>query len=275
MSHLVSLLSIPYASPLASGDDSGFHAPGLSDFFPAAIFGEGTFFEFNRVMLIRVVATVVLCGLFLLATRHMRLVPTRGQSIAELGIEFVRRNIAVEVLGEKNGRKFAPLITLIFFAVFAMNITGIVPLLNLAGSSTVGFPLVLALIVLVVFIVAGVRAQGGLGYLKSTLFPPGVPWPIYILLTPIEFISAFILRPATLTIRLLVNMMSGHLLLALCFAATQFLLIESAGFFKVLGGGTFILSIAFTLFEVFVAVLQAYIFALLSAVYIGMSVEAH
>lgn len=279
MSHLVSLLSAKISSPAmalpTAGGDGEFHAPGLTDFFPPAIFGEGTFYEFNRVMMIRVIATIVLCGLFILATRNLKLIPTRGQSVLELAVGFVRNNISVEVLGEKNGRKWAPLITLIFFAVLAMNITGIVPGLNLAGSSVVGFPAVMAIIALVAFIVAGVQAQGGLQYLKTTLFPPGVPWPIYFLLTPVEFLSAFILRPATLTIRLLANMMSGHLLLGLCFAATQFLLVNATWSMKPLGIGTFAISFAFVLFEIFVAALQAYIFALLTAVYISLSVEAH
>lgn len=275
MSHLVSMLTVPLAGLPATGGDSDFHAPGLGDFFPPVIFGEGTFYEFNRLMMIRVIAAAVLCLLLILASRNLKLVPSRGQSVGELAVEFVRKNIAIDVLGEKDGRKWAPLLTFIFFSVLAMNITGIIPALNLAGSSTVGFPLVLAIISLVAFIYAGVRAQGGLTYVKNTLFPPGVPWPIYIILTPIEFLSAFIMRPATLTIRLLANMMSGHLLLALCFAATQYLLIEAAGAMKVLGAGTFLLSIAFVLFETFVAVLQAYIFSLLTAVYIQLSVSAH
>ncbi|MDO5700686.1 MAG: F0F1 ATP synthase subunit A [Bowdeniella nasicola] len=279
LSHFASLLSVKAAAlpgaAILAGDQGEFHAPSLSDFFPGPIFGEGTFFEFNRVMLIRLVATVVLCGLFILATRHMKLVPSRGQSIAELAVEFVRDNIAVEVLGKTRGRQWAPLITIIFFTVLAMNITGIIPLLNLAGTSVVGFPLVLAIVSLVAFIVAGVKAQGGWGYLKSTLFPPGVPWPIYIILTPIEFLSTFILRPATLTVRLLANMMSGHLLLALCFAATNYLLLHASTGMKPLGLLTGGVSLAFILFEVFVAVLQAYIFALLTAVYISLSVEAH
>lgn len=274
MSHLVSMLMSPLGALPATGDD--FHAPGLGDFFPPVIFGEGTFYEFNRLMMIRVIAAAVLCILLILAARNVKLVPSRGQSVGELAVSFVRNNIAIDVLGEKHGRKWAPLITFIFFSVLAMNLTGIIPALNLAGSSTVGFPLVLALLVLVVFIYAGVKEQGGLRYLKNTLFPPGVPWPIYIILTPIEFLSAFIMRPATLTIRLLANMMSGHLLLALCFAATQYLLIQSgSALFMTLGAGTFLLSIAFVLFEMFVAVLQAYIFALLTAVYIQMSVSAH
>lgn len=260
---------------LAAEEGSGFHAPSLKDFFPSALLFEGTIFEFNRITLVRLIATVVLVGLFWLAARNTRLVPGRGQGMAELGVEFVRTNIAEEVLGRKLGRRYLPLLAVLLFGVFALNITGIIPFLNIAGSSVIGIPLVFALVSFVAFVGAGIRAQGAAGYLRSSLFPPGVPWPIYIILTPIEFLSTFILRPATLTIRLLANMISGHLLLVLCFSATHYLFLEASGGLAVFGVGTFLAGFAFTIFEIFIAALQAYIFTLLTAVYISLSVEAH
>jgi len=103
-----------------------------------------------------------------------------------------------------------------------------------------------------------------------------VPWPIYLILTPIEFLSTFIIRPATLTVRLLANMLAGHLLLVLCFAATNYLFFEASSLGLNLAGiGTLAAGFAFTLFEIFVAVLQAYVFTVLTAVYIQLSVESH
>ena len=114
-----------------------------------------------------------------------------------------------------------------------------------------------------------------MGFFKAALFPPGVPKALYIILTPVEFLSTFIVRPVTLTLRLLMNMVVGHLLLVIFFAATQFFFFSSAfadsGAFRLLGGGTLVLGLAFTLFEVLVAVLQAYIFAILTTVYIQLS----
>ena len=104
--------------------------------------------------------------------------------------------------------------------------------------------------------------------------PKGLPKPVYLLITPIEFFSTFIVRPATLAVRLLCNMMSGHLLLALTFFGTSALL-AAAGSLKALAVATFAAAIAMTLFEIFVAFLQAYIFATLTAVYIKLSVESH
>ncbi|MFH5824080.1 F0F1 ATP synthase subunit A [Georgenia sp. AZ-5] len=236
---------------------------------------EGTIFEFNRITLVRLIATAVLVLLFWLAARSPKLVPTRGQSLGEMAVDFVRTGIAEESLGKELGRRYTPLLVVIFFGVLAMNITGIVPLLNIAGSSVVGVPLVFAAISYVAFVVAGVKAHGGGGFLKSQLFPPGVPWPIYLILTPIEFLSTFIIRPATLTVRLLANMLAGHLLLVLCFAATNYLFLEASGALSAAGVLTFAAGLAFTLFEIFVAVLQAYVFTILTSVYIQLSVESH
>jgi F-type H+-transporting ATPase subunit a len=136
-------------------------------------------------------------------------------------------------------------------------------------------PLVFALVACVTFIVAGVKAQGGGAFLKSQLFPPGVPWPIYIILTPIEFLSTFIIRPATLTVRLLANMLAGHLLLVLMFGATHYLFFMTSTAMAPLGVVTLAAGFAFTLFEIFVAVLQAYVFTVLTTVYIQLSVESH
>lgn len=149
-----------------------------------------------------------------------------------------------------------------------------IPGLNLAGTSLIGLPLLLAAWMYVFYLGAGIRAHGLGGFLKSSLFPPGVPLPVYVLLTPVEFLTVFILRPATLAIRLMANMVAGHLMLALTLSATQFFIIEAAGAFKGFGLLTFVAGIALTLFEVFVAALQAYVFVVLSAVYINLSVES-
>ncbi|WP_245990080.1 MULTISPECIES: F0F1 ATP synthase subunit A [Agrococcus] len=232
-------------------------------------------FGINRIMLIRMLSALVIILIFVLGTRKMRLIPTRGQSIVEMGLGFVRDGIAYDLLGEKDGRRFLPLITTIFFMVLSMNITGIVPFLNIAGTGVIGVPLVLALVAYGAFIYAGVKKHPG-AFFKNALFPPGVPWPLYIIVTPIEFVSTFVLRPITLTLRLMMNMVVGHLLLVLFFAATQFFFFSAGGFYTLFGVGTFAFGFAFTLFEVLVAVLQAYVFALLTTVYIQLALaEEH
>jgi F-type H+-transporting ATPase subunit a len=163
-----------------------------------------------------------------------------------------------------------PLLTTIFFTVLGMNITGIIPGLNIAATSVIGLPIVLAVAAYVTFIYAGMKKHG-LGFFKNSLFPSGVPPYLYIMVTPIEFLSTFILRPVTLALRLAMNMIAGHLLLVLCFSATQFFVFYSDGLFALFGLGTFIFGFAFTLFEILVSFLQAYVFTLLTTVYIQLA----
>ncbi|QAY63274.1 ATP synthase F0 subunit A [Xylanimonas allomyrinae] len=260
----------------ASDSDGGFHAPTIADFFPSAVLFAGTPFEINRIMLVRFIAAIALVLIVTLAARRAKVVPGRFQASVEFVLDFVRKQIAVEVLGEKLGRKYFPLLATIFCTVLFMNITGIVPFLNIAGSSVIGLPLVLALWVYVTYLWAGVKAHHGVGgFLKSSLLPPGVPWPLYFLLAPIEFLQVFVLRPATLAVRLLANMVAGHLMLAICFVATQYFFFTSDGGMKLFGAGTLFAGFLFFLFEAFVAALQAYVFAILAAVYINLSVEDH
>lgn len=259
----------------SSTEEGGFHAPSISEFFPPAILFEGTPFQIDRILIIRVFATAVLMLLFWLGTRHMRVVPTRGQSVAEFALNFVRVNIAEEIIGKKDGKRFLPFLTAMFYMILAFNLTGVIPGLNLAGTSRVGAPLFLALITYFVFIYAGVKKLGG-KFWKNSLFPAGAPAYMYVLLTPIEFLSTFVIRPVALTLRLLMNMVVGHLLLVLTFSATSFFLLEANGLWKLFSVGTFAFGFAFTLFELLVAVLQAYIFTLLSAVYIQLAMaEEH
>ena len=134
----------------------------------------------------------------------------------------------------------------------------------------IGVPLVLAAAAYVTFIYAGVRKHG-VRFFKNALFPSGVPPAFYVLVTPIEFLSTFILRPVTLALRLLMNMIAGHLLLVLCFSATQFFFFQAEGLMSLFGAGTLLFGFAFTLFEILVAVLQAYVFTLLTTVYIQLA----
>lgn len=213
--------------------------------------------------------------IFTLGTRRMQIVPGRFQSLVEMGLDFVRVNIAEDLLGKKDGQRFLPILTTMFFMILFFNLTGIIPFLNIAGSSIVAVPLLLALISYVTFIYAGIK-KSPKNFFKNSLFPSGVPPFLYIIVTPLEFISTFIIRPVTLTLRLLMNMIVGHLMLVLFFSATHFFLFTLGGWWSALAAGSFAFGLAFTLFEILVAVLQAYVFTILTAVYIQLAVaEEH
>jgi F-type H+-transporting ATPase subunit a len=263
-------LLVPFAT-----EDGEFKGPSISEFFPGPLLFEDTPFEINRIMLVRFVAVIALLLVFWLGTRRMRVVPGRFQSLVEMGLDLVRVNIADDLLGKKDGKRFLPILTTMFFMVLFMNITGVIPGLNIAGTSVIGVPLVLAIVSYVTFIYAGIKKSPG-NFFKNSLFPSGVPWPVYIIVTPIELISTFIIRPVTLTLRLMMNMIVGHLLLVLFFSATQFFVVTLGGWWTLMGAGTLAFGLVFTLFEVLVAVLQAYVFTLLTAVYIQLAVaEEH
>ena len=177
------------------------------------------------------------------------------------------------MLGERDGKRFMPLLMTMFFAIIAMNLTGIIPVLNMAGTAVIGVPALFALIAYVAFIYAGVRKSPG-GFIKNSLFPSGVPKALYLIVTPLELISTFIVRPVTLALRLLMNMVAGHLILVLAFSATHFFfftVLANGNPLGFLGVGTLAFGFVWTIFELLVATLQAYVFTFLTAVYIQLA----
>ncbi|GAA5068320.1 F0F1 ATP synthase subunit A [Nocardia callitridis] len=251
-----------------------FHAPSLSDFFPPAVLFEGTPFELDRLMLIRLLMTVVLIAVMALAFRSPRIVPRGLQNVAEYGLVFVKEQICEEILGKESGRRYFPLIATIFFTVLFLNFSSIVPFLNISSNARVGMPLVLAAIAYIAFNAIGIKKYGFWKYMRSSIVVPDVPIALHFLLIPIEFISTFILRPFTLTVRLMANMLAGHIMLVLFFSATWFFLFDATAWMKVFSPFSLLAGIGFTLFEMLVIFLQAYVFALLTAVYISLAQHA-
>ncbi|GAA3192961.1 hypothetical protein GCM10020255_093220 [Rhodococcus baikonurensis] len=186
-----------------------FHAPSLDDFFPPSVLIHAGPFELDRLMLIRLLMSVLVAAFFVIAMRSPRLVPRGMQNAAELALDFVRINIAEEILGKEQGKRFLPVITTIFFIVVASNLASIIPFLNISPNARIGMPLVLAALAYIVFNYVGIKKYGFFKYVKSSIVVPGVPLPLHFLLVPIEFISTFILRPFTLMVRLMANMLAA------------------------------------------------------------------
>lgn len=271
-----SILSEPAALLSSSGGEGGgMHMPTLDELFPAPFWRIGDWFEFNRLDLIRVLATVALVVLIYLGARRTRLVPTRGQSTFELAMGFVHHQICEAAMSPAMARKYLPFIATVFFGVLALNITGVLPFLNISSNGLVAVPMILAVCAWVAFVAQGIKSHGLGHYLADNLFPKGAPKLMYILLTPIEFLSTFVLRPVTLTVRLMANMIAGHFLLTAFFVMTSYLVIDGSGVMKGLGILTIAASFLFVVFEIFIAGLQAFIFAILTSVYIGLASEEH
>ena len=235
---------------LLLADEAGAHLPSVDDFLPPEILFQGTPFAINRIILIRIVATIVLLVVLGVTAKRAKLIPGRWQGVVEYGLDFVRDKVVYDVMGEARGKRYVPMITTLFFTIFIFNLCGIIQ-----------------------YWIVAIRSQGLGHYLRHELFTPGVPWPVYILLAPINLLELLIIRPASLTIRLFANMVSGHLMVATCLAFAQFWMVDAANKLQGIPVGAlwFAGGFAMTCFEAFVAFLQAYVFAILSTVYINLS----
>ena len=237
--------------------------PPISEVIEWPAFGPG---GFNKIALINVIAVAITLALFFVAAKKRELVPSGAQNVAEASIEMVEREIIMPTMG-KDGLHWMPFFVAMFFFIFIGNIFEIIPGFQMPANARMANPLLLALLSWVLFIGVGIKYQGPLGYLKNTLFPPGVPKALYILVTPIEFISTFLVRPFSLAVRLFANMLAGHLLLVTFAVLTAAL--WTKGPIVAVAPFSFLMLVALTAFEILVSVLQAYVFAILTAVYIA------
>lgn len=229
----------------------------------------GTAYAVNKTVLIYLAAVAITGVIFILAGRpRASMVPTGVQHVAETGIDFIEDSIVMQTIGP-DGRKFIPFLTTMFFFIMFSNIFEVIPGIQFPANSRMAVPITLAIVVWVIYNFVGVRSQGLGGYLKNSLFPPGVPVALYLIVTPIELVSTFVVRPFSLAIRLWANMVAGHLLLVTFAVLTQVL--WSSTYIGAVG--PFAMLVLMTGFEILVSVLQAFIFTILTAVYIGGSLH--
>jgi len=226
---------------------------------------------FNKVALIACAAALIGIIVFWLGSRKdPMLAPTGTRNLAEISIEFIEDQVIMPTMGS-SGLKWTPWMLSLFVFIYLCNLPGIIPFMQMPATARMAIPLFLSLLVWITFIGTGIKHNGGWGYTKSVLFPPGVPKALYLLVTPIEFISTIIVRPFSLTVRLFANMLAGHILLV------TFALLSEAMFqaetmnpiLNIMGVLPLSMLVFLTLFEILVGFLQAYIFTILAAVYIG------
>jgi F-type H+-transporting ATPase subunit a len=260
------------SSTLLAAEGNGFTPPGPSIFEPPPFFTIGGW-EVDKVVVVVALATLIVAAFFYATSRRAAtsegMVPSKLQYLGESAYGFVRNGIGMETIG-KEGLRFVPFLATLFFFIAINNLFGIIPPFQLPGTSKIAIPLALAAMVWVVYNYLGIKRAGFVGYFKAMMFPPGIPWPVYILLAPIELLSNVVVRPVTLCLRLTLNMFAGHLVLVLFVLGGEYLLLEYGGIVGVLAGSVSIFaSIVVTFFEAFIQLLQAYVFTLLAALYIG------
>ncbi len=233
------------------------------------IFLKDTPFEVNKIVLLMWASVAIVFLMFYVAGKRYNsgnLVPSGVQTIVESGVEFVRKDIILQTMGPQ-GLGWTPFLTTMFFFIFFTNIWEIVPGIQMPVNARMALPAFMALLVWAIFNFVGIKSQGFGGYMKSMLFPPGVPGGLLPLVALIEFISTIFVRPFSLAVRLFANMLAGHLLLVTFAVLSAALWTKSL--LAVILPLPFAMLILLTAFEILVAVLQAFIFTILTAVYIG------
>jgi F-type H+-transporting ATPase subunit a len=227
---------------------------------------------FNKTAAIYIFAAVATMLVFYLGTRRKDALVPAGllQNTAESGVGFVRNQIIMQTIGP-DGLGYLPYLTALFFFIFFSNITEIIPGVQFPANARFGVPLLFALTTWVIYNVVGVVKQGPLHYLKNSVIPPGVPKLILPLVMLIELVSVFVVRPFSLAVRLFANMLAGHLILV-TFAVLSAALWAAKPTIVIMPF-SFALLVAMTGFEILVSFLQAFIFAILTAVYIGSSMH--
>ena len=228
------------------------------------------FTNFNKVGVIAVAAALIGMAVFLLAGRKDPLLaPTGVRNLAETGVNFIENDIVMQTMG-KDGLRWTPFLLSLFVFIYLCNLPGILPVLQMPATARMAIPLFLALFVWVIYNAVGIR-HNGIKYFTLMVWPPGVPVGMRPLVGLIEFLSNIVLRPFSLAVRLFANMLAGHMLLitfafltnALFFAETKQFVLKPMSILP------FFMLVFLTAFEVLVGFLQAYIFTILTAVFIN------
>jgi F-type H+-transporting ATPase subunit a len=252
------------ASGCHAGTSCGFPAPSLNSFNFQPIFTVGGLGFYKPELLALICAGLVL-WFFWAAFRAPKLVPRGVQNLGELGYLFIRDQIARPMIG-KNGDKFVPFLTTLFFLVWSMNLMSIIPVAQLPVTSFIAFPASLMAMVYFTYWYQAIKHQGFFGFLKNVI-PTGVPWWVLGLLIPVEWLRVLVIQPFTLMVRLFANMFAGHMLLLTFTIATWYL--ASATISSVFAAGSAVMVVVMTAFELGIQGLQAYIFTMLTAQYVG------
>jgi F-type H+-transporting ATPase subunit a len=256
------------------GEDSGFQSPTIAEFYPEPLFSFSVGpidFEITRITLGLIIATAAIVLLLVAAVRKPSVVPGKLQYLGESGYSLVRDGIARDVVGPK-GLPFAPFLGALFFFILANNAMSVIPFFQISPNSKFAIPLMLAVIVWVLYNWVGIREQGAGKYFKDAAIPPGVPVAALVLVTPIELLQVFVIRPFTLAVRLFANMFAGHMLLVV-FSLGAVYLLTVGNFSVIFAPFSFLMAVIMTFFELLVIVLQAYVFTVLTATYLNGAVE--
>ncbi len=236
----------------------------------------------NNQILQAVIGAALVIGFWLWMAHAQKVVPGKRQFIGEALYNVIRNGIARDMLGH-DYRKFLPYLVALFSFILVNNLFGEFFLFMFPTFSKIGFAWILALLTFVVYNGAGIAKEGFWPYLKKSVLPAGVPKALWVLIIPLEFLSNFIVRPVTLALRLFANLFAGHLVIMVFVVGGAGLLTATQSgngmpvwLLNGAGGASLLFSFAILALEIFVGVIQAYIFTVLTAQYISSALaEEH
>lgn len=234
------------------------------------------FGQVNRTVILMFLAALIVVGLLFVAFRKPKLIPSKFQAAMEAIVGFVRDEVAVGIIGPE-GVKYFPYLLSIFMFILVGNLFEVTPLINFPITSRMAIPAFLSIVTWLIFVFVGFKKHG-FGYFTGVVWPHSVPLAMRPLVGIIEFFSVFFIRPFSLAVRLFANLVAGHVMLSVLLVTAYFFVTNVfTGEVSVLKGGAgllwFVMGLGIFMFELLVSVLQAYIFTLLSAVYIQTSVH--
>jgi len=260
----------------------------------------------KHVLMLWIVATLVFVAITWTVRKYLKQenpIPSGFMTAIEAIVQFIRDSIVLPNVGKKYLNTWTPLILTFFFFIFAANAIGLIPIFDVIGAisrfifggssndhsfvnsllhgsttATGNYNVTagLATITFFAIILAGSKAHGFINHWKN-IAPSGLAWPVYIILIPIEIIGMFV-RPFALTMRLAANMTGGHIAIL---AIVSFVFIFTGLFNSVFAGigvGALVsvpLAVAISSLEIIVIIVQAYVFTMLTAVFIGMAINVH
>lgn len=241
----------------------GYHIH-LPTFKPIYIFGIEFDFSITQHVVMMWIASLFLILTFGLLFRKGRLVPTGFAAALESIVLFIRDEIAIPNIGLKDGKRMTPLLATMFFFILTCNLMGLIPLFGTA-TSNITVTASLAIITFFSILIMGMVKNGVAGYFKS-LVPHGIPFPLLFIIIPIEIFGLFT-KPFALAMRLFANMIAGHTVI---FALIGLIIALGSIFVSPFAVG---FAVFINLLEILVAFIQAYIFTMLSSLFIGMAMH--
>lgn len=252
------------------------NVPHLSASFDSQIVIGTAEFGLTQYVLYMIIAWIVTCAVILITARKLTLVPTnKFVNTVEYGYQLCRNDIGEGIIGH-GFKKHVPFLATMFFFILVANFIGLIPGAKTA-TGTISITWALATLSFFYFNIQGIRAHGGIGYLKS-FAPSGLPVVMVPIIWFLEVFSA-VIRWLTLAVRLYGNMFAGHMVLGIFALATTCFLTAGIQSFDLVSGALtipwFLLLVAMYALETLVAFLQAYVFTVLSSVYIQLATASH